>query len=110
MAEHRGGPEGREDASTRHAAPGGKTPGDGVAGAGRYLGLGLQFAASILLFLFLGRWLDRRFGTEPWLLLSGVFLGAGAAFYSIYRRLMADLRREEDQRAASRRPDDGTDA
>jgi F0F1-type ATP synthase assembly protein I len=66
--------------------------------AGVYLGLGLQFAVSILVFLYLGQWLDRRFGTEPWLLLISVFLGAGGSFYSIYRKLMADLRRQEERR------------
>ena len=63
-----------------------------------YLGLGLQFALAILLFVYLGQWLDRRFGTEPWLLLIGVFVGAGGGFYSIYRKLMADLRRDEERR------------
>ena len=63
-----------------------------------YAGLGLQFALAILVFTFAGQWLDRRFGTEPWLLLVGVFTGAGGGFYSIYRRLMADLRRDEERR------------
>lgn len=63
----------------------------------RYGGLGLQFAISILLFLYVGQWVDRRYGTKPWGLLVGVFVGAGAAFYSMYRRLMADLRREEER-------------
>lgn len=71
-------------------------------GGGKYLALGVQFAASILLFLFLGRWLDRRLGTAPWLLIVGVFAGAGASFFSIYRQLMADLRRDEQARAARR--------
>ena len=69
----------------------------GTSGAA-YAGLGLQFALAILLFTFLGQWLDRRFGTEPWLLLIGVFVGAGGGFYSIYRKLMADLRRDEERR------------
>ena len=64
--------------------------------AAKYGGVGLQFAASILLFLYAGQWVDRRFGTKPWGMLNGVFGGAGAAFYSLYRRLMADLRREEE--------------
>ena len=66
---------------------------------GQYAGLGLQFAASILLFLYLGQWLDRRFGTAPVFLLLGVFLGAGGSFYSMYRRLMAAQEREERERA-----------
>ena len=65
--------------------------------AARYGGLGLQFAVSIVLFLYVGQWVDRRLGSKPWGLLVGVFVGAGAAFYSMYRRLMADLRREEEQ-------------
>jgi hypothetical protein len=35
----------------------------------------------------------------------GVFTGAGAAFYSMYRMLMADQRREEAERARSRTAD-----
>jgi F0F1-type ATP synthase assembly protein I len=70
---------------------------------GDYLGLGLQFALVILLSVFLGQWLDRRFGTEPWLLLVGVFLGAGGAFYSMYRRLMAGLRQSVSRREQERK-------
>jgi ATP synthase protein I len=73
-----------------------------AASAATYLGLGLQFAGSILLFFFAGRWLDQRLGSDPWFLFLGVFLGAAAGFYSIYRRLMADLHREEEAKRASR--------
>lgn len=66
--------------------------------AARHAGAGLQFAAAILVFLYAGQWVDRRLGTEPWGLLVGVFTGAGAAFYSLYRRLMADVRREDEAR------------
>ena len=65
---------------------------------GRYAGLGLQFAASIVLFLYAGQWVDRRAGTAPWGTLVGVFVGAGAAFGSMYHRLMDDLRRDEARR------------
>lgn len=56
---------------------------------------GLQFAAAIVVFMFLGLWLDRTLGTSPWLLIVCVFLGAGGGFYSIYRRLMASQRRSD---------------
>jgi F0F1-type ATP synthase assembly protein I len=59
-----------------------------VGSAGEVMGVGLQFAGSILVFLFVGRWLDTRLGTGPWLLLAGVFIGAGAGFYSLYRQLV----------------------
>ncbi|MDH5235636.1 MAG: AtpZ/AtpI family protein [Gemmatimonadota bacterium] len=70
-------------------------PASGLGATGRYAGLGLQFAISIVLFLFVGQWLDGRFGTQPLFLYLGVFTGAGAAFYSMYRSLMADQEREE---------------
>jgi ATP synthase protein I len=69
----------------------------GTSGAA-VAGLGMQFVVAILLFLFLGKWLDERLGTTPWLLIAGVFLGAGASFYSIYRRLMADQKRDDEAR------------
>ncbi|MBL8996936.1 MAG: AtpZ/AtpI family protein [Gemmatimonadetes bacterium] len=74
-----------------------------LGAAGRYAGLGLQFAISIVLFLFVGQWLDGRFGTAPLFLYLGVFVGAGAAFYSMYRSLMADQRRDEEQARESER-------
>ena len=63
--------------------------------ASDFAGIGLQFAASILLFVYAGQWLDRRLGTGPWFLIIGVFLGAGGAFYSMYRKLMASQKDEE---------------
>ncbi len=72
--------------------------GSGVPSPGSYLGVGLQFALSIVFFVYLGQWLDRRLGTEPWMLLLGLLLGAGGSFYGIYRKLMADLRREEERK------------
>ncbi len=69
-----------------------------LGGAGKYTGLGIQFALSILLFLWLGQWIDKKLGTEPLFLFVGVFSGAGAAFYAMYRTLMADQRRNERER------------
>jgi F0F1-type ATP synthase assembly protein I len=74
----------------------------GGPSVGEFAGVGLQFAVSILLFVFLGQWLDRRLGTAPWLLLAGVFLGSGASFYSMYRKLMAAQAREDEARKAHR--------
>jgi F0F1-type ATP synthase assembly protein I len=57
-----------------------------------FAGAGLQFVVSILLFLYIGKWLDQKLGTAPWLLMLGVFVGAGAGFYSFYRKIMAASR------------------
>ena len=74
--------------------------------AATYAGLGLQFLGAILLFLYVGRWLDARLGTSPWLLIAGVLVGAGAGFYSLYRKVMKDQAQEDARRAArnARRP------
>lgn len=61
---------------------------------GEFAGAGLQFAFSIVAFMFLGIWLDKRFGSSPWFVLICVFVGAGAGFYSIYRKLMGSAKRD----------------
>ena len=66
--------------------------------AATYAGLGLQLLVSILLFLYLGQWLDRRFGTDGILTVIGVLFGAGVAIFGVYRRLVADQRRDELRR------------
>jgi len=78
--------------------------------AARFAGIGLQFAVIILVSLALGNWLDKRFGTGLFIYLA-VFIGAGAAFYSMYRQLMANLEREEAAKRARRNtPGAGDDA
>jgi ATP synthase protein I len=69
-------------ADSRKSAPGGTGP----QGA-ELASVGLQFTLVLLGFLFLGRWLDGRLGTEPWLLLAGVFVGFGLSTLWMYRRL-----------------------
>jgi ATP synthase protein I len=49
--------------------------------AAPYLGIGTSFAASVLLGLGAGYWLDRRLGTSPWLFLLGAAFGLFAGFY-----------------------------
>ena len=71
-------------------------------GGGAYASFGLQFVAALLFFLWLGQWLDRRFGTAPVFLLVGVFAGAGGSFYAMYRKLMAAQEREDQANKARR--------
>lgn len=51
----------------------------------RYAGLGAQFALTLVAFGALGWWLDSKLGTEPWLLVAGIFLGAGGGFLALLR-------------------------
>ena len=53
--------------------------------AAPYLGIGSSLAATLLLSLGAGHWLDVRYGTGPrWFLVGAVF-GLLAAFYHFYR-------------------------
>ena len=84
------------------AGPPGGREASGGPSASEFAGVGLQFAASIIVFLLAGQWLDRKLGTTPWLLIVGVFFGAGGGFYSMYRKLMAAQAREDAARKAHR--------
>jgi F0F1-type ATP synthase assembly protein I len=53
----------------------------------RYAGLGVQLAASILVFVFLGQWLDRKAGTGGLYTILGAFLGFGGTMYALIRSL-----------------------
>lgn len=64
--------------------------------ASSYAGLGIQFAVAILLFLYLGKWIDAKLDTSPVFLIGGVFFGAGGSFYHIYRRLVAAQKRDDE--------------
>jgi F0F1-type ATP synthase assembly protein I len=55
----------------------------------RFIGLGFEIVVPLFMGLFGGQWLDRRFGTAPWLLLAGVIIGAAAGALSLYRRVVA---------------------
>ncbi len=52
---------------------------------GIYGALGFQLVAAILVGVFGGQWLDKKFGTDPWLMMLGLFLGVGAGFYNLFR-------------------------
>jgi ATP synthase protein I len=53
----------------------------------KYAGLGVQLAASILVFVFLGQWLDRKAGTDGLFTILGAFLGFGGTMYGLIRSL-----------------------
>jgi len=69
----------------------------GLSGAD-FAGVGIQFAVAIIAFLFAGQWLDERIGTKPVFTIVGVFLGAGAAFYNMYRKITAAQKQDDESR------------
>jgi F0F1-type ATP synthase assembly protein I len=66
---------------------------------GTFAGAGLQFAIGIVLFLFLGRWADRHFGTGSLFLILAVFIGGAGGFYSMYRRISQAQKADDERRA-----------
>jgi len=74
----------------------GADPQDLIRASGQYLGYGLAWALSVLLFLGVGAWLDGKLGTSPWLLVIGAFVGAGAGFYSLYYHIVIEPRQRSD--------------
>lgn len=61
----------------------------------KFMGLltvGMVLVACIILGYLLGSWLDRRLGTGPWLLVTGVFLGTAAGFVGLFRTVSRSLK------------------
>ena len=83
-----------------------QSPRKGLSGAD-FAGVGMQFGLAIILFLFAGQWLDKRLGTNGLFTIAGVFVGAIAAFYNMYRKIIAAQKEDDAERAAKRRGDDG---
>ena len=53
----------------------------------RYAGLGIQLAVSLVVFVLIGQWADRKLGTGGILTVVAAFLGFGGTMYSLIRTL-----------------------
>ena len=60
--------------------------------------IGIQFPVAIALGYFFGRWLDRLFGTDPWLTIIFALFGITAGFVNLFR-ITAQAGRAEKQMA-----------
>ena len=54
----------------------------------KYSGLGFQLIGALLLGLFVGKWLDKKFGTEPYLLALSLVLCLAAGMYIVIKDLI----------------------
>ncbi|HUI64915.1 MAG TPA: AtpZ/AtpI family protein [Bacteroidota bacterium] len=64
---------------------------------GPYLTLGLQLAMAVLVFFFLGKWLDQRLGTDPWLTLTGLAVGITGGLISFLRTVIALGKKSDEE-------------
>jgi len=53
----------------------------------RYAGLGVQLAATLLVAVLVGQWVDRKAGTDGVFTILGALLGFGGTMYSVIREL-----------------------
>ncbi len=74
-------------------------------GLGTYGSIGLELAISVFVGLLGGYWLDGKLGSEPWLTLVGLGVGAAAGFRSLWRATQKMNRQaeREDERAREER-------
>jgi F0F1-type ATP synthase assembly protein I len=61
-----------------------------VPGPLRYAGLGVQLAATIVVGVLVGQWLDRKAGTDGLFTMVGALLGFGVTLYSLIRDVSKD--------------------
>ncbi len=65
--------------------------------AGRASSIGIELAAGTLMGLGGGWWLDKKFGTDPYLTLLGLIIGAMAGFKALLQ--VAKQLQEEEKRS-----------
>ncbi|MBF0280844.1 MAG: AtpZ/AtpI family protein [SAR324 cluster bacterium] len=61
----------------------------------QFSAMGLELGLSVIVGLLVGEFLDKQFGTEPWLLLLFLIFGLAAGFRSVYR-LLKRLQKNND--------------
>jgi F0F1-type ATP synthase assembly protein I len=59
----------------------------------RFAGVGVQYGLTVLFMTLLGIWLDKRFGTAPFLLLICLLVGFIGATFSLIHQVLGDDKR-----------------
>jgi ATP synthase protein I len=70
---------------------------------GPYLTLGIQLAAAIVVFFFLGDWIDKRYGTAPIGKLVGTSIGMVGGFIKFFKSVASMIADEERNRKSNKR-------
>ena len=70
-------------------------PGLPYPGWVRYSGAGLELAGATAVLALVGYWVDNRYGTQPWGILTGVVVGLGGGLYNLIKDSLAAVRDAE---------------
>ena len=62
------------------------------------MGLGIEMAVAIVVFMYAGYRVDRWLETAPWFFVVGAFLGIAVGFYNLFRRVMPRRRDPDGER------------
>ena len=67
----------------------------------RHAGVGLELAGAVGGLALVGYWIDNWYGTSPWGILGGVFIGFVGGFYNLVKESLLAVReaQAEDQTA-----------
>ncbi len=68
-----------------------------------YLTLGFQLAAAVVIFFFVGEWVDRRFGIDPIGKLVGAFIGIVGGFVKFFRSVASLIAAEKHEQTDDKR-------
>ncbi len=85
--------------SPRRSPENARDSGAALREASSYLGLGMQLAGGMALFMLGGYALDRWLGTMPWLMVIGGLLGMGALFVKLFSVSAEMGRKSTEERA-----------
>lgn len=83
--------------------PGAESQKTGWAGVGPLFSQGIQLALTVVVLFFVGDWLDKKWGTSPWLMLVGLFIGIVGGLIK-FSRTALEAGREEDAKDKSAHP------
>ena len=76
--------------------------GEMMQAAAPYMTLGLQIALAVVVFLFIGKYADDRFGTKPWLMVAGIVIGFTGGMIHFFRAVIELSSKEEHERNTKR--------
>jgi ATP synthase protein I len=73
-----------------------KTGMESIKSTGPYLGLGFQLALTVVVLLFIGKWLDEKFDIYPVLTIIFAVIGSFAGIYN-FIKVVLNLNRKNEK-------------